>query len=321
MTSAASQRRSADLRARELETVIREIGTHLPLRRIAAELSARGIEAHRGGEWHAASVRRVMMRCGMPVGIAIDVRCATVPIEDQIDCVITSPPYAMQRAKQYGGISDAAYPAFTVSWMAALIPRLSPSGSVAIVCSPHISNGVLADYWLHTRLALRAAGWFEIAEMPWIKSSSAPLGHNARPRRSWESVLWYSRTAKPFCDPYHEQRTSSRIGYVGRKGRGAWVHSSDDVVREGMARCRDVISVGVGANDRANDHPAAFPVALAEWLIGLLSKPGGTVCDPFVGSGTVAVAAERMGRRFVGGDISSRYVEQARVRLRMMIAP
>lgn len=76
MTSAASQRRSADLRAQELETVIPDIGSHLPLRAIPAELSARGIEPHRGGQWQAASVRRVMLRAGMPVGVAIDVRCA-----------------------------------------------------------------------------------------------------------------------------------------------------------------------------------------------------------------------------------------------------
>ena len=315
MTSAASQRRSAEIRARELEQTIRDIGSHLPLRIIAAELSARGIEAHRGGQWHAGSVRRIMQRCGMPVGVAIDVRCATVPVEDQIDCVITSPPYAMQRSEQYPSIREADYPAWCVAWMSALVPRLAPGGSLVVVCSPHVSGGVLADYWLHTRLAIRAADWFECGEMPWVKPSSPPLGHNARPRRSWESVLWYSRTRRPYCDPYHEQRQSKRLGYVGRKGRGAWVHSSDDVVREGLSRCRDVITVGVGANDRANDHPAAFPVALAEWLIGLLCPARGMVSDPFAGSGTVAVAAERMGRRFVGGDISEAFVRQSRERV------
>lgn len=50
-------------------------------------------------------------------------------------------------------------------------------------------------------------------------------------------------------------------------------------------------------------------------LIKLLSFPGDTVLDPFCGSGTVAVACQELGRRFLGFDVSEEYVESARRRV------
>lgn len=62
-------------------------------------------------------------------------------------------------------------------------------------------------------------------------------------------------------------------------------------------------------------HPAPFPAELPRRLIKLLSFPGDTVLDPFVGSGTSAVVATKLGRRVYGYDISETYVESARRRV------
>jgi DNA modification methylase len=51
-------------------------------------------------------------------------------------------------------------------------------------------------------------------------------------------------------------------------------------------------------------HPAAFPVALPEFFIRLMTKPGGLVLDPFSGSGTTALAAKRLGRHWIGIEFS-----------------
>lgn len=63
------------------------------------------------------------------------------------------------------------------------------------------------------------------------------------------------------------------------------------------------------------DHPAPFPLELPRRLVTLLSFPGDLVLDPFVGSGTTAVAALQGGRRFVGTDTSERYILAATRRL------
>lgn len=62
-------------------------------------------------------------------------------------------------------------------------------------------------------------------------------------------------------------------------------------------------------------HSAAFPVELPAWFIRLFTQPGDVVLDPFVGSGTTALAAQRLGRRYVGIDISEEFIALARERL------
>jgi adenine-specific DNA-methyltransferase len=63
------------------------------------------------------------------------------------------------------------------------------------------------------------------------------------------------------------------------------------------------------------DHPCQFPVALAQRLVRALTKRKDLVIDPFMGSGSTAVAAALEGRRFAGCDIERTYVEIARGRI------
>jgi site-specific DNA-methyltransferase (adenine-specific) len=62
-----------------------------------------------------------------------------------------------------------------------------------------------------------------------------------------------------------------------------------------------------------NEHPAPFPVTLIERIIS--STNAQTVLDPFMGSGTTAIAARNLGRDFVGIEISETYIEMANARL------
>lgn len=64
-------------------------------------------------------------------------------------------------------------------------------------------------------------------------------------------------------------------------------------------------------------HPTQKPVALYEYLILTYTQPGDVILDPFIGSGTTAVAAQKLGRHYIGCDISPEYVEMARQRLAM----
>jgi DNA modification methylase len=67
-------------------------------------------------------------------------------------------------------------------------------------------------------------------------------------------------------------------------------------------------------------HPTQKPVALIEWCINLRWMPIGTILDPFLGSGTTAVAALKLGRHFLGFEIEPRYVEIARQRIALVEA-
>ena len=65
-------------------------------------------------------------------------------------------------------------------------------------------------------------------------------------------------------------------------------------------------------------HPAPYPEILPATVIRFFTHLGDTVLDPFSGSGTTAVAAEKMGRKFIGCDLSEEYVSMANRRLEQL---
>ncbi len=66
---------------------------------------------------------------------------------------------------------------------------------------------------------------------------------------------------------------------------------------------------------RRNIHPTVKPVALMRWLVALVTPPGGTVLDPFCGSGTTGIAAVLENRAFIGIEQEAKYVDIACARL------
>lgn len=238
-----------------------------------------------------------------------------------INLIVTSPPYAYQRKKQYGGIDELDYPEWTVNWMEQFKEKLTDNASIAIVIRPHIKNGQISDYVLKTRLLIRSRGWIEAEELIWIKPDSPPLGHIKRPRRAWESILWFSNSTHPYCDPQANGSISDRVGFESKKGVGDYKNGTSPA-KTGVARCRDYIEVGTGAVDKSkqNTHPAQYPEKLAKWIVKLLCPPGGLICDPFMGSGTTAVACESLNIeglhfRYIGSEINENYVAIANQRL------
>ena len=249
------------------------------------------------------------------IGDCIDV-LKTLP-DSSVDSVVTSPPYAMQRASTYGGIPEKDYPEWTVAWMREVWRVLKDDGSVIINISPHIKNGELSDYVLRTRLALRDAGWVELPELIWHKTSSMPTGAANRPRRSWESLLWFAKHGRAFGNPKangHPLKDGWRPLDNNQAADNGWAHGwVGSFKRPNIARCTDIYS---SRNNQAKTgHPAPFPVGLAEWCGKLITPPGGTILDPFTGSSSTGVAAKRNGWDFIGIDMSAEYIEMSRQRL------
>ena len=122
----------------------------------------------------------------------------------------------------------------------------------------------------------------------------------------WENSRWHSSSYRAVDEFEHV--------YIFWKP-GVTEYDRDRIAAEEWAEwgSRGVWHIpSVRRNDR---HEAEFPEALAERVIRLFSPAGGTVIDPFAGSGSTVVAAERHGRQWIGFEIDHRCAELARSRL------
>ena len=106
---------------------------------------------------------------------------------------------------------------------------------------------------------------------------------------------------------------------VGQAGRAAWLQYRaryDYLSSRRDAELNDLGIADIISVPRVRGgYPAEKPAEVAAVLIGQSSQPGETVADPFMGSGSVGVAAARLGRRFLGNDLNPEAVQIAAARL------
>ncbi len=132
---------------------------------------------------------------------------------------------------------------------------------------------------------------------------------------------WGGSTSKRFC---------SRYEYVFwfTKKKDKYTFNLDDVkipalnyrpdrYKSQLKNPTDVwkISLVSGNSPERTEHPAQYPEELIERIIKVSTNPGDIVLDPFMGSGTTAVVAKKLGRKYVGFEIEEEYIEIAKRRL------
>ena len=132
----------------------------------------------------------------------------------------------------------------------------------------------------------------------------------------------YQSPANPVLRDTTERVIIASKGRFDRVGRGSAATGEPGIATipgdEFMEATLDVWEIPAESATRVG-HPAPFPVALVERCIQLLTYRGDVVLDPFMGSGTTAVAAVNTGRRYVGYDTDAGYVRQARERIASMV--
>jgi site-specific DNA-methyltransferase (cytosine-N4-specific) len=103
-----------------------------------------------------------------------------------------------------------------------------------------------------------------------------------------------------------KRRDNSRVNSGFGKKIANWVGRS-------MAYPSNVLHLATECGNR--NHSATFPAALPAWFIRLFTQPGDVILDPFIGSGTTAVASVELGRDYIGIELDPANVEIARTRL------
>ncbi|HVB72460.1 MAG TPA: site-specific DNA-methyltransferase [Ktedonobacteraceae bacterium] len=243
-----------------------------------------------------------------------------------VDLIVTSPPYADQRKDTYGGVSPDKYVEWFLPVSSELRRVLKDEGSFILNIKERVVNGERHTYVLELILAMRKQGWLWTEEYMWHKRNSYPGKWPNRFRDGWERCLHFtkskhfamyqdtvrvpmgdwSRTRLRNLSETDKKRDNSRVQSGFGKKIENWVG------RE-MAYPDNVLHLATECSNRG--HSATFPVELPAWFIKLFTQPGDIVLDPFIGSGTSAVAAKQLGRRCIGIEIDPAYIQIAQSRL------
>lgn len=256
--------------------------------------------------------------------ITADVLDGLGQIEDgSVALVCTSPPYADARKKHYGGPPPSEY----CDWYAPIANRLrrvlAPDGSYVLNIKERVIDGERSPY-VHDLIRLhRDLGWKWIEDYIWAKTTAMPGRFGCRLADGWEHCLHFALTTKPWFDRESTRRPSlpgvrhkitreaARIPRRQNKKSG-FGHDARNFDPDSALGTNVIVAAGE-RNDV--DHPAAYPLAIPGFFVPLLSPPGSTVLDPFVGSGTTCLAARQTGRHYIGIDRSAAYIATARKRI------
>ena len=245
---------------------------------------------------------------------------------DSVDLIFTSPPYADQRKKTYGGIAPDDYVEWFLPIAAELQRVLRPQGSFVLNIKERVVQGERHTYVLELILELRKQGWLWTEEFCWHKKNCYPGKWPNRFRDSWERCLQFNQQRKfamyqdevmvPMGDWAKSRlkslsetdrlRDESRVQSGFGKNVSNW---------EGRAKAYPTNVLHMATECNNVGHSAAFPVSLPAWFIQLFTKTGDVVLDPFIGSGSTAVAAKGLGRYYIGIDKERDYCEIARERV------
>ncbi|WP_084462379.1 DNA-methyltransferase [Oceanibaculum pacificum] len=152
-----------------------------------------------------------------------------------------------------------------------------------------------------SRIAERASrmGFFVKSMVTWAKTATLPEPQNSRVSRNLEYVIHLSKVRTPKFNKEIYRRLPAALG--GRNN-GWETDKLSDVWTLPTSSGRD-------------GHGAQFPVALPGRCLALTTDKDDLVLDPFVGAGNSGVAALALGRRFIGIDVSEKYLETARKKL------
>ena len=256
--------------------------------------------------------------------------------DQTINLIITSPPYADKRKNSYKGIASDKY----VEWFLPIAEQLKriliDSGSFILNIKEHPNNGERETYVLELILELKKQGWFWIEEYCWYKKNCFPGKWPNRFRDSWERCLHFSKKKEikmyqdavkvPIGDWAQKRfKTMSKNDFIRHisknnahlgKNVSNWLnkktvypHNVLVFEEEHSLALRNVIEMAPSVSKR--DHSAMYPIELPSWFIRLFTKENDIVLDPFLGSGTTAVAATLHRRKYVGIELKKEFYEES----------
>ena len=243
--------------------------------------------------------------------------------ENSIDLIFTSPPYADNRKKPYKGVPISEYVDWFLPRSNELLRVLKPDGSFVLNIKERAVNGQRQTYVLELILEMKKQGWLWTEEYIWHKKNSYPGKWPNRFRDAWERCLHFTKSKRfkmiqeavmvPMGD-WKDKRLArlsdeDQVRHESKAASGLGRKVANWVGRE-MAYPTNVLYLATECSNR--NHSATFPMELPKWFISLFTEEEDIVLDPFIGSGTTALACLETNRHFVGVEQQKEYVQLAR---------
>ncbi len=252
----------------------------------------------------------------LPINQVLEGDCIDVlhrlPAES-VDLIFADPPYNLQLRRelwrpnltlvdgvddawdQFGSFAD--YDAFTVAWLSACRRVLKRNGTLWVIGSYH------NIYRVGTQL--QNLGYWILNDVVWIKSNPTPNFRGVRFTNAHETLLWAQKErGVAYTFNHHAMRALNE----DKQMRSDWMLP----ICTGRERLR--------VNGQ-KAHATQKPEALLYRVLLASSNPGDVVLDPFFGTGTTGVAAQRLNRRWIGIERDPHYVALARERIAALPPP
>ena len=277
------------------------------------------------------------------LGLAVLGSCETVfqSLDTPITFVITSPPYPLANARNYGNPPEHLYVDWLCKILEPVVKNLAPGGSICL----NVSNDIFLPHsparsLYRERLVLALfdrLGLYKMDELIWENRSKAPgpYQYASKDRTQlnvvWEPIYWLTNDpSKVRSDNRRvlQQHTEKHLKLIADGGENRTAVFSDGAygVRVGSFgaqtegriprnilsfghRCKHQLAYKKFAREHGLAvHGAPMPLKLASFLTEFLTEPGELVVDPFGGSLTTAHAAELLGRRWLSTECIVEYL-------------
>jgi DNA modification methylase len=258
-------------------------------------------------------------------------------LDCSVDLVITSPPFALQREKEYGNRDQDEYVDWLLQFAVEVKRVLKDTGSFVLDLGGAYRKGRPVRSLYNYRILVRLCdelGWNLAEEFFWFNPSKLPSPiewvnkRKIRTKDAVNTIWWLSKTDFPKADvsrvlvPYSERMKKllqNSDKYYSPKKRPSGHDISERFAEDkGGAIPPNLLQIpNTESNSQylrcckmvgAKGHPARFPQKLPEFFIRFLTDAGDTVLDIFAGSNTTGAASERLGRRWVAFEMVQKYL-------------
>lgn len=244
---------------------------------------------------------------------AVDCLDLICSLEDEsVDLIFADPPYNLSNGgttciggkrvsvdkgdwdKSRGLMEDFE---FHKAWLEVCQSKLKPTGSIMVSGTHHVIHAI--------GFAMKQLGYHTINDIQWCKPNPPPHLAQRYLTHSVETIIW----ASPFGPQKKGDKLLHTFNYKLLKAENGGKQMKDfwtDIPVVPQNEKKDLDGGG---------HPTQKPEKLLTRCILAATRPGDLVVDPFMGAGTTGAVAVRHGRRFIGGDLESNYVEMTTKRI------